>query len=126
MPAQQSLFDAEPEPWELDAAELRPIATVVLATGPEGEFDYEIPERLTDAAQQERFVEPGRRVSVPFGRSNRSVTAYCVATETKPAGHRRLKEVARVVDARRLFSPAMLRLTRWMADYYLSSCGQVL
>ncbi len=127
MPAhQQSLFDAEPEAWELDAAELRPVATVVLATGPEGPFDYEIPEGLADASRPERFVEPGRRVRVPFGRGNRPVVGYCVETGTKPAGRRRLKAVAGVVDARRLFSPAMLRLTHWMADYYLSSWGQVL
>ena len=36
---QQSLFDAEPATWELDDAELRPVATVVLATGPEGASD---------------------------------------------------------------------------------------
>jgi primosomal protein N' (replication factor Y) len=126
MSRQGSLFDAEPEAWELDAAELRLVATVVLATGPGGEYDYEIPDGFSDAARPERLVEPGRRVRVPFGRGDRAVVAYCVATETKPAGRRRLKLVAGVVDARRLFSPAMLRLTRWMADYYLCSWGQVM
>jgi primosomal protein N' (replication factor Y) len=123
---QQTLFDAGPEAWELDAAELRNVATVVLAAGPDGTFDYEIPEGFADLARPDRMIEPGRRVRVPFGRGNRPIVGYCVETGTKPAGRRRLKAVAGVVDARRLFSPAMLRLTRWMADYYLSTWGQVL
>ncbi len=123
---QQDLFDAAPEAWELDAVTLRPVASIVLATGPEGPFDYEIPEALSDPSHPAALVEPGRRVRVPFGRGDRTVVGYCVDAGTKPAGQRRLKSVAGVVDARRLFSPAMLRLTRWMADYYLCSWGQVL
>jgi primosomal protein N' (replication factor Y) len=123
---QQSLFDAGPEAWEVDAAELRPVASVVLASGPEGTFDYEIPDGFADAGRPERFVEPGRRVRVPFGRGDRAVVGYCVEAGVKPAGQRRLKCIAGVVDARRLFSPAMLRLTQWMADYYLCTWGQVL
>jgi primosomal protein N' (replication factor Y) len=125
-PRQQSLFDAAPEAWELDAADLRTVASVVLATGPEGPFDYEIPEGFADLARPDRLVEPGRRVRVPFGRSDRLVVGYCVDAATKPAGKRRLKVVASVIDSRRLLSPAMLRLTRWMADHYLASWGQVL
>jgi primosomal protein N' (replication factor Y) len=125
-PRQQSLFDAEPEAWELDVAEQRLVASIVLATGPPGEFDYEIPVGLADAEHLNRLVEPGRRVRVPFGRGDRAVVGYCVDVGTKPVGRRRLKAVAGVVDERRLFSPAMLRLTRWMADYYLATWGQVL
>jgi primosomal protein N' (replication factor Y) (superfamily II helicase) len=123
---QQGLFEPEPEAWELDAAELRPVASVVLATGPEGLFDYEIPPRFLDATRPERLVEPGRRVRAPFGRGNRPVVGYCVETATKSGGPRRLKALAGVVDSRRLFSPAMLRLTQWMADYYMCPWGQVL
>jgi primosomal protein N' (replication factor Y) len=123
---QQSLFDSEPEPWELDAAELRSVASIVFASGPEGPFDYEIPEGLCDPARADRLVEPGRRVRVPFGRGNRLVAGYCVDVATKPATSRKLKVVASVVDARSLISQAMLRLTRWMAEYYMCPWGQVL
>jgi primosomal protein N' (replication factor Y) len=44
----------------------------------------------------------------------------------KPAGGRKLKAVASLLDRGPLLSPAMLRLTRWMADYYLCPWGQVL
>jgi primosomal protein N' (replication factor Y) len=126
MSRQQDLFATEPEAWEQDSAELRPVASIVFATGPEGPFDYEIPEELSDPDRPERFVEPGRRVRVPFGRGDRGVVGYCVDAATKPAGKRRLKAIAGVVDAQRLFSPSMLRLTRWMANHYLCSWGQVL
>jgi primosomal protein N' (replication factor Y) len=123
---QRELFDAAPEPWELDAAELRTIASVVMPTGPGGPYDYEVPEVFSDPARPEQLVEAGRRVSVPFGPSDRNRLAYCVDVTTRPVGSRRLKSVSNVIDARPLLSPAMLRLTQWMAEYYLSSWGQVL
>ncbi|MBA3482636.1 MAG: primosomal protein N' [Pirellulales bacterium] len=125
-PSQQNLFATDPEPWELDAAELRTVASVVLSSGPGGPYDYEVPERHADPSQPELLVQPGRRVSVPFGRGDRIVVGYCVEVSTKPVGSRKLKSIAGVVDAQSLLTPAMLRLTRWMADYYLSPWGQVL
>jgi primosomal protein N' (replication factor Y) (superfamily II helicase) len=124
--SQQHLFAADPEPWELDAAELRTVASVVLATGPGGPYDYEVPDRHADPSRPEQLVQPGRRVSIPFGRGDRIVVGYCVELGTKPVGSRKLKSIAGVVDAQSLLTPAMLRLTRWMADYYLSPWGQVL
>jgi primosomal protein N' (replication factor Y) len=126
MPQQQSLFETEPAPWELDDAEERLVATVVLPGGPAGEFDYLAPESLVAGASREGRLDVGRRVRVPLGRSNRSVVGYCVALENKSVGGRRLKAVSAVLDRQPLLSPAMLRVTRWMADYYLCPWGQVL
>ncbi|MBL9164397.1 MAG: primosomal protein N' [Planctomycetaceae bacterium] len=123
---QQSLFDAEPEAWEVDAAELHTVASVVLPTGPKGPFDYLVPAALADSQQPQQFLEPGRRVRVPFGRGDRTVTGYCVEVGVKRVEANRLKTVAEVVDSRALLSAPMLRLTRWMADYYLCPWGQVL
>jgi primosomal protein N' (replication factor Y) len=122
---QQSLFDTQPAPWELDDAAADLVATVVLPGGPAGAFDYLVPAELL-GGKPEQTLEPGRRVRVPLGRSNRNVVGYCVDVGTKPTGGRRLKSVAAVLDRRPLLSPAMLRLTRWMADYYLCPWGQVL
>ncbi len=118
MPHQQTLFDPEPAPWELEDAAQQHVATVVLARGPSNEFDYLVPEGLS--------VTVGCRVKVPLGRGNRSVVGYCIEVGFKPAGGRKLKSIAEVLDAHALLSPSMLRVTRWMADYYLCPWGQVL
>jgi primosomal protein N' (replication factor Y) len=120
------LFDAEPEAWEVDAAELRTVASVVLPTGPKGPFDYLVPDSMTDPGDRDQLVERGRRVRVPFGRGDRAVTGYCVDVGVKRVEAQRLKSIAGVVDAQALLSSTMLRLTEWMADHYLCPWGQVL
>ncbi|MEM7623117.1 MAG: primosomal protein N' [Planctomycetota bacterium] len=124
---QQSLFDAEPPEWELDAQSTQLAATVVLPTGPPGEFDYAVPDEMANERKPEMLVEPGRRVRAPLGRGNRPVVGYCVAVAQKPASPTRpLKPLRAVIDPVSLVTPAMLRLTRWMADRYLTPWGQVL
>ena len=54
------------------------------------------------------------------------MVGYCVAVGYKSAGGRKLKAVAQVLDRQPLVSPPILRLTQWMADYYLCPWGQVL
>ncbi len=117
---QRSLFDPDPEPWEADDQAEQLVAGIVLAGGPAQEFNYLVPDALRD------LIEPGRRVLVPLGKGNRQVQGYCVRVESRLAGPRPLKPLAEVVDRRSLLSPAMLRLTRWIADYYLCPWGQVL
>jgi len=127
MPSQQqSLFDTQPAPWELDDASERLVATVVLPGRLLGEFDYLVPESLVAAKKPEDAVLPGKRLRVPFGRGNRGVVGYCVSLGNKPTGGRKLKPVWDVLDPQPLLSPAMLRLTAWMADYYLCPWAQVL
>ncbi len=120
MPHQQRLFGSEPEPWELDAEASQLVATVVFPTGPKQPFDYAVPDRLRET------LEAGCRVEVPFGRGNRPQVGYCVGLAERPAAGRGLKAVAEQVDACSLLRPAMLRLTRWIADRYLCEWGQVL
>ncbi len=119
-PHQQRLFETEPEPWELDAQASQPVATVVFPTGPKQAFDYAVPDRFRET------LEAGCRVEVPFGRGNRPQVGYCIEVAERPAGARSLKAIAEQVDARSLLRPAMLRLTRWIADRYLCEWGQVL
>ncbi len=126
MSHQQSLFDTSTPEWELDAREQRLVASVVLSSGPDRAYDYLVPEAFCDSDRAEQCLEPGRRVQVPFGRGNRTAVGYCVQLETRQVDPGRLKQVAGVVDHVSLLTPAMLRLTRWMADYYLCPWGQVL
>jgi primosomal protein N' (replication factor Y) len=115
---QATLFDDD-APWEADDREARLTATVVFPSGPTQEFDYVVPETLRGE------VDVGCRVRVPFGRGNRPVVGYCVRLETKEP-KRKLKEVDSAVDGAPLLRPPMLRLTQWMADYYLCDWGVVL
>jgi primosomal protein N' (replication factor Y) (superfamily II helicase) len=117
---QRQLFDTAPEPWEADDQSQQLVATVVLSAGPAQEFDYLVPDSLREK------VELGRRVKVPLGPSNRLVVGYCVRLEDRPQGRRRLKPLHSVLDQRSLLSSAMLRLTRWIADYYLCDWAAVL
>src|SRR5207247_2290478 len=67
----------------------------------------------------------GKRVQVPFGRGDKSTVGYCIRVSEAPPP-RDVKDVLRVLDAESLLSGNLLRLTRWMADYYLCGWGQVL
>jgi primosomal protein N' (replication factor Y) len=94
-------------------------AQVVFNRPLDDRFTYAVPEKLADV------IVAGKRVLAPFGRGNRPTIGYCVELSTAQPD-RRVKEVSRVLDAEALLTPALLRLTRWMADYYLCSWGQVL
>ena len=123
---QQNLFETAPPDWEVDVRQQRLVASIVMGGGAPGTYDYLVPGQFCDPDRPDRLLEAGRRVRVPFGRGNRTVEGYCVALETKDVDANRLKAIAQVIDSSSLMSPSMLRLTRWMADYYLCPWGQVL
>jgi primosomal protein N' (replication factor Y) (superfamily II helicase) len=80
-------------------------------------FTYRIPDGVD--------VSPGYRVSAPFGR--RSLTGSVVALrEAPPEGVSGIRDLSRVVDARRLFGDETLELARWMSQMYLCSLGEAL
>jgi primosomal protein N' (replication factor Y) (superfamily II helicase) len=91
-------------------------ARVVPLAPVEGTFTYRVPEALDAEAA------PGARVLVPFGR--RTITGV-VATRTHEDGPR-LKAVLDVLDDTPAFSPVLLELTRWVAEYYVCTWGEVL
>ncbi len=82
-------------------------------------FTYAVSEQLIDQ------IEVGKRVRVPFGRGDRTTVGYCVGLTDEPPG-RSVKEIVAVLDDEALLTDSLLRLTRWMADYYLCGWGQVL
>ena len=80
-----------------------------------------IPRTFTYRVDQP--VEPGTRVQVPFG-PRRLVGWVTGPGDEPPPG--RVRDVQRVLEDRPSADAHMLRLTRWVADYYLSSQGLVL
>src|SRR5215831_454994 len=82
-------------------------------------FTYAVPDSLRQS------VGVGKRVQVPFGKGDRPATGFCVRV-SEAAPPREVKAVQRVLDERALLDDNLMRLTRWMADYYLCGWGQVL
>jgi primosomal protein N' (replication factor Y) (superfamily II helicase) len=85
------------------------IARVSLEIALRKEFDYLIPPGL--AGQ----VEVGSRVQVPFG--PRKIFG-CVTALAEESAHANLKPILKVIGAQSLVTPKVLKLARWIADYY--------
>jgi primosomal protein N' (replication factor Y) len=87
------------------------IARVSLEIALRKEFDYLIPPGL--AGQ----IEVGSRVQVPFGSGSRKIygTVTALAEESALA---ELKPILKVIGAQTLVTPKVLKLARWIADYY--------
>jgi primosomal protein N' (replication factor Y) len=124
--SQPALFDAasfppDPLPWEVAAQNDRMIARLVFNRPLDTPFDYLVPDGLRT------LIVPGQRVKAPFGKGDRLTVGYCVEIAAKTDQHqKRLKTIDSLLDRQPLVSANMLRLTRWIADYYLCSWGQVL
>jgi len=89
--------------------QLTMIAKVVVDVAVDKEFDYLIPDSLT--AQ----VKLGSRVNLSFG--PRKTQGYVVGFSHSSA-HPKLKAIESVVGEKPYIADTLLRLARWMADYY--------
>jgi primosomal protein N' (replication factor Y) len=85
------------------------IARVSLEIALRKEFDYSIPPGL--AGQ----VEVGTRVQVPFGARKIFGTVTALAEES---AHANLKPILKIIGVQSLVTPKVLKLARWIAEYY--------
>src|ERR671935_1837571 len=93
------------------------IARVVVELPLETPLDYHIPPDLRPCCRI------GQRVLVPLGK--RQILGYIVGlASTSTVAD--LKELVEILDETPLLTPALLQLTRWIAEYYLCPWGQVL
>src|SRR5260370_27458279 len=90
-------------------------------------FDRPLDHAFTYAVGDElrAKIGVGKRVRAPFGRGDKATVGYCVRLNDR-APPRAVKELIDVLDDEALLTDNLLRLTRWMADYYLCGWGQVL
>src|ERR1043165_6444664 len=87
----------------------RVVARVTLEIALRKEFDYAIPPEL--AAR----IDVGTRVKVPFGpRQVKGVVTEVLEEST----HTNLRPIAKIIGAPSLVTPQVLKLARWIADYY--------
>jgi primosomal protein N' (replication factor Y) len=80
-------------------------------------FTYLVPPELQFA------VAVGKRAIVPFGNKHFTGVIVGLPAETKVPG---LKPVKDIPDSKPTFSPELLVLTKWIADYYMAPWGEVL
>ena len=87
-----------------------PIARVIVEIALDKEFDYLVPDHLKGK------VRIGSQVIVPFGR--RHLTGYVLAFHAQ-SEYGELKAIERVVGKHPLITEPIVKLARWMADYYV-------
>ena len=80
-------------------------------------FTYSVPEDMRDKAKS------GCRVLVPFGKSKLTVGLIVRSHNAKPAFA--VKDIAKVLDDEPVVTQNQLKLWQWVADYYMSSIGDV-
>src|SRR5579859_8056459 len=85
------------------------IARVTLELALRKEFDYAIPPELA------QLVDVGTRVQVPLGA--RKVFG-CVTAVAEESAHTRLKPILKIIGAKSLVTPPVLKLARWIGEYY--------
>src|SRR6266404_5193724 len=85
------------------------IARVTLELALRKEFDYFIPPEF------EGQVDVGSRVQVPFG--PRKVLG-CVTALAEESDHPSLKAIIKIIGAQTLVTPKVLKLARWIGEYY--------
>ena len=95
-----------------------PVARVSLPRPVLQSFHYRIPPDLAPVAV------PGVRVVVPFGR-RRETGILEALVEPPDSGRTKLKDLHAVLDDSPVLSPDLLRLCRWVADYYVAPAGLV-
>src|SRR5204863_3294247 len=81
-------------------------------------FTYEVPAALAGSPPH-----PGTRVLVPFGRDERIGWVVGAGDGSAPRGLRPLHDV---LDADPTVPDDVLRLCRWMAEYYVAPLGVAL
>jgi len=82
-------------------------------------FTYRIPDEVGEG------VRVGAQVEVPFGRTT-SPGFVVGLPETTDLAPEKIKALHRITYPEPVFDPDILRLARWISDYYVAPLGEVL
>ncbi|KUK55937.1 MAG: Primosomal protein N [Atribacteria bacterium 34_128] len=80
-------------------------------------FHYCIPQDLKDR------ISLGSRVTIPF---RGKVTTGCVVGFLAESDVKSLKDIRQIIDKKPLLTPQVIRLTKWISNYYLCSWEKIL
>ena len=92
-------------------------AEVVVNRPIEGPFTYSIPEGI------EQSINVGSCVEVSFG--NKTLTGYIVGFSAEPKV-KNIKPIMRLLDRAPVLDEGILKLTKWISEYYYSSWGEAI
>ncbi len=92
-------------------------ADVIMPIPLKGYLTYSVPGSLADE------VSPGKRVKVPLGRGKVYVAIVAAVHDNQPGFETR--DILSVADNEPILLNEQLRLWQWMADYYMSTIGDV-
>ena len=83
-------------------------------------YTYRLPQSF------EGSIQPGMRVRIPF--RNRSIIGFVVSKESERSVEslREIKEIIEVLDSEPVVSDHLLRLAKWISEYYFSSWGEAI
>lgn len=90
---------------------------VVFPQPPYQTFTYEVPEALRHA------IHLGHRVKVGLGRQK--LAGIVVAFVSQPE-FPRIRPIEDILDPNPIIPPDLFKLTQWIADYYITSWGEVI
>lgn len=91
---------------------------VVLPIPLERHFTYSV------SAQEAQILQPGMRVSVPFGKSKIYTGIVLIVHTTAPEVYE-AKEIHQILDDTPIVTQIQLKHWQWIADYYMCTLGEV-
>ena len=94
-------------------------ADIILPLAVRGRFTYEVPERFAD------ILNPGMRVTVPFG-SNRLYSAIVCSVHNNKPSISKVREIRELIDTSPSVNGFQLKLWLWISEYYMCSEGEVM
>ena len=101
----------------LDLLEKTKLVDVAIPLPIKDPYTYRISEELA------KNIQIGCRVRVPF--RNRSIVGYAVGLDSQKSIEK-TKDITEVVDSEPIISDHLLRLAKWMSEYYFSSWGEAI
>lgn len=94
-------------------------AEIVFPLPFEKSFHYKIPDELVDLAKA------GVRAVAPFGK--RILTGFIInITDKIDIDIKELKSIEDIIDSKPIFDEKLFKFSKWVADYYFASLGEVL
>ncbi|MFH0925783.1 MAG: primosomal protein N' [bacterium] len=83
-------------------------------------FTYSVPRHLKET------IAIGKRVIAPF--KNKKIIGYVIGIKDKPEVEPsvKIREIASIIDQEPIINQELLKLTRWISNYYLCSWGEVI